>query len=91
MNIISLAGVSKSLGDAPLFEQVTVGIDAGEKIGFIGRNGSGKSTFLRILNGEIEPDTGSVSRNRDLTLSALEQTPRFASEMTIDEFLGGRV
>ena len=91
MNIISLAGVSKTLGDAPLFEQVTVGIDAGEKIGFIGRNGSGKSTFLRILNGEIEPDTGSVSRNRDLTLSALEQTPRFASEMTIDEFLGGRV
>lgn len=92
MNIISLAGVSKTLGDAPLFEQVTLGIDAGEKIGFIGRNGSGKSTFLRILNGEIEPDTGSVSRNRELTLSALEQTPQFASETTIDEFLfEGRV
>ncbi len=89
MNIISFAGVSKTLGDAPLFEQVTVGIDAGEKIGFIGRNGSGKSTFLGILHGEIEPDAGSVSRNRDLTLSALEQTPRFAPEMTIDEFLGG--
>jgi ABC transport system ATP-binding/permease protein len=91
MNIISLAGVGKTLGDAPLFEQVTLGIDAGEKIGFIGRNGSGKSTFLRILNGEIEPDTGSVSRNRDLTLSTLEQTPRFAPETTIDGFLGGHV
>ena len=87
MNILSLAGVSKTLGDAPLFEQVTLGIDAGEKIGFIGRNGSGKSTFLRILNGELEPDEGSVSRNRELTVSALEQTPRFALEMTIDEFL----
>jgi ATP-binding cassette subfamily F protein uup len=91
MNIISLAGVGKTLGDAPLFEQVTIGIDAGEKIGFIGRNGSGKSTFLRILNGEIEPDTGSVSRNRDLTLSALEQTPQFASGTTIDRLLGGHV
>jgi len=90
MNIISLAGVGKTLGDAPLFEQVTLGIDAGEKIGFIGRNGSGKSTFLRILNGEIEPDTGSVSRNRDLTLSALEQTPQFAPDTTIDGFLGVR-
>jgi ATP-binding cassette subfamily F protein uup len=87
MNILSLAGVSTALGDAPLFEQVTLGIDAGEKIGFIGRNGSGKSTFLRILNGELEPDEGSVSRNRELTVSALEQTPRFAAEMTIDEFL----
>src|SRR5208337_1786414 len=91
MNILSLAGVSKTLGDAPLFEQVTLGIDAGEKIGFIGRNGSGKSTFLRILNGEIEPDSGSVSRNRDLALSALEQTPRFAPETTIEGFLGGHV
>ena len=91
MNIISLAGVGKTLGDAPLFEQVTLGIDAGEKIGFIGRNGSGKSTFLRILNGEIEPDTGSVSRNRGLTLSTLEQTPRFAPETTIDGFPGGHV
>jgi len=91
MNIISLAGVGKTLGDAPLFEQVTLGIDAGEKIGFIGRNGSGKSTFLRILNGEIEPDSGSVSRNRDLTLSTLEQTPQFAPETTIEGLLGGHV
>ena len=47
VNILSLDGVSKTLVDAPLFEQVTLGIDAGDKIGFIGRNGAGKSTFLR--------------------------------------------
>jgi len=87
MNFISLDGISKTLSDAPLFENVTLGIDAGEKIGFVGRNGSGKSTFLRILNGELEPDTGSISRNRELHVSTVEQRPSIVPEMTIDEFL----
>jgi ATP-binding cassette subfamily F protein uup len=87
MNVFSLDGVSKTLMDAPLFENVTLGIDAGERIGFVGRNGSGKSTFLRILNGELEPDTGSISRNRELTLSTVEQRPSFDPETTIEEFL----
>jgi energy-coupling factor transporter ATP-binding protein EcfA2 len=73
MNLISLDGVSKTLADAPLFEEVTLGIDAGERIGFVGRNGSGKSTFLKILHGELEPDSGSISRNRELRLSAVER------------------
>lgn len=87
MNVLSLAGVSKALRDHPLFEDVTLGIDAGEKIGFVGRNGSGKSTFLKVLIGEIEPDTGSVSRNRELTISSLEQQPVSAPQMSIEEFL----
>lgn len=87
MNVLSLDGVSKTLLDAPLFENVTLGIDAGEKIGFIGRNGSGKSTFLRILSGELEPDAGSISRNRELRLSAVEQRPSFSPESTIEDFL----
>jgi ATP-binding cassette subfamily F protein uup len=87
MNVLSLDGVSKTLLDAPLFENVTLGIDAGEKIGFIGRNGSGKSTFLRILSGELEPDAGSISRNKELRLSAVEQRPSFSPESTIEDFL----
>jgi ABC transport system ATP-binding/permease protein len=86
MNVLSLDGVSKTLVDTPLFEQVTLGIDAGEKIGFIGRNGAGKSTFLRILSGALAPDEGTVSRNRTLTVSVLEQRPVFTPGMTLDEF-----
>jgi ATP-binding cassette subfamily F protein uup len=87
MNFISLDGISKTMTDEPLFRDVTLGIDEGEKIGFVGRNGSGKSTFLRILNGELEPDSGSISRNRELRVSTVEQRPAFIPEMTIEEFL----
>ncbi len=86
MNVLSLDGVSKTLVDAPLFEQVTLGIDAGEKIGFIGRNGAGKSTFLKILSGELPPDRGSVSRNRALTISMVEQLPVFSPGTTLEQF-----
>ena len=86
MNVLSLDAVSKTLVDAPLFEQVTLGIDAGEKIGFIGKNGAGKSTFLKILTGEIMPDTGTVSRNRGLTISTLPQRPLFRPGTSIEEY-----
>ena len=86
MNVLSLDDVSKTLVDVPLFEGVTLGIDDGEKIGFIGRNGTGKSTFLRILQGVLPPDTGAVSRHRELTMSALEQHPSFTPGATLREF-----
>ncbi len=86
MNILSLDGVSVTLVDAPLFSRVTLGIDSGEKIGFIGRNGAGKSTFLKVLTGEILPDTGSVSRNRALTISTLPQRPVFSPGTSLAEY-----
>ncbi|HTO23909.1 MAG TPA: ABC-F family ATP-binding cassette domain-containing protein, partial [Spirochaetia bacterium] len=86
MNVLSLDGVAKTLVDAPLFQDVTLGIDAGEKVGFIGKNGSGKSTFLKLLTGEILPDAGTVSRNRALTISSLPQRPRFAPGTTLDAY-----
>jgi len=86
VNILSLDGVSKTLVDEPLFEQVTLGIDAGDKIGFIGRNGAGKSTFLKILTGQLSADTGSVSRNRALTTAILPQQPSFRPGTSLAEF-----
>ncbi|HTP58597.1 MAG TPA: ABC-F family ATP-binding cassette domain-containing protein [Spirochaetia bacterium] len=86
MNILSLNGVSKTLVDMPLFEEVTLGIDAGDKIGFIGRNGAGKSTFLRILAGQLAADTGTVSRNRALTMAILPQQPSFRPGTSLAEF-----
>ena len=89
MNILSLDNVSKTLVDAPLFEGVTLGIDDGERIGFIGRNGSGKSTFLKILQGTLSSDTGSVSRQRGLSISTLEQHPSFSPGATLGDFCLG--
>ena len=86
MNIFSLTDVSLTLVNEPVFESVTLGIDEGEKIGLVGRNGSGKTTFLRLLQGELEPDKGSVSRNKAVTVSALEQRPDFDPGMTLKEF-----
>ena len=89
MNLIVLDGVSKSLGDATLFEGATLGIESGDRIGFVGRNGKGKSTFLKILDGSLEADAGSVARKRGLTVSCLEQRPAFGPAETIAGFLLG--
>ncbi len=87
MNLISIENLSKTVNDNPLFQNVTMGIDEGEKIGFIGPNGAGKSTLLHILSGLIETDTGNISRNNNLRISMLEQTPVIPEGITIRDFL----
>ncbi len=89
MNLITLDGISKTLGEAPLFEGASLGIDSGERIGFVGRNGRGKSTFLRILEGTLDSDSGVLARKRDLTVSFLEQRPSFSQGETLVDFLYG--
>jgi ATP-binding cassette subfamily F protein uup len=89
VNLISLDGVSKALGGAPLFEYASLGIDSGERIGFVGRNGRGKSTFLRVLSGALEPDSGTIGRKRGLATSVLRQRPCFGPGETLGEFLYG--
>ena len=87
MNIVSLTDVDKSVGNGLLFEEVSIGIDDSEKVGLVGRNGSGKSTFLRLLTGEIEPDEGSISRGRGLRIATLGQRPPIVRGATIDDYL----
>jgi ABC transport system ATP-binding/permease protein len=89
VNLITLDRVSKVLGEAPLFEGASLSIDSGDKVGFVGRNGRGKSTFLRVLDGGLEPDSGSVARKRGLSISHLEQRPAFGAEATLADFLYG--
>jgi ABC transport system ATP-binding/permease protein len=88
VNLITLDRVSKTLGESPLFEGAGFSIDSGERVGFVGRNGRGKTTLLRILDGSLEPDSGTVARKRGLSVSVLEQRPFFDRGATLADFLG---
>ena len=85
MNILSLENVSKNYGIRPLFENVTLGFEDSDKIGIIGANGSGKSTFLKVVAGTETPDTGKVTRTSGKTLAFLSQNPQFDDEKTVLE------
>ena len=77
--VISTSNVSVSFGSQKLFVEVNVKFITGNCYGLIGANGAGKSTFLKVLSGEIEPSTGEVHRTPGETLSMLKQN-HFAFE-----------
>lgn len=83
MNILTAEQVSKGYGDKQLFDQVTLGINEGDKIGIIGVNGTGKTTLLRILAGLIEPDEGKVTKGTLIRTAYLPQNPVFEKGDTI--------
>ena len=83
MNIISLEDIRKSYGNKPLFEGVTLGLDEGEKVGLIGLNGSGKSTFLRIVAGREPPDMGRAIIASNCVVAYLPQNPPFDLEQVV--------
>lgn len=87
MNLLSIDKISKSAGEKELFRDLTFGLNEGEKVAIIGVNGSGKSTFLKIIKGLDEPDKGSVYRNRNLQITSLEQNPSFDPNNTILEHI----
>jgi ATP-binding cassette subfamily F protein uup len=87
MNILSLDGVAKTLIGTPLFKDVSLGIEEGERIGLVGRNGAGKSTFLRVLSGALEIDEGTLARKRGLAVSVLPQNPIATPGMSLRDFL----
>ncbi|MEA5031125.1 MAG: ATP-binding cassette domain-containing protein, partial [Sphaerochaeta sp.] len=87
MVILSVENISKTVKDEPLFQDVTFGMQRGEKIGLVGPNGCGKSTFLRVLEGSSSTDSGTVAKARELSISVLEQQPRFQSGQKVEDFL----
>jgi ATP-binding cassette subfamily F protein uup len=82
-NLVSLERVSLAYGIRPLLSEVSIGVGSDDRIGVVGRNGDGKTTLLRVLAGEQQPDTGRVSRNRGLRLGFLRQTDDLPSGATV--------
>lgn len=87
MNVLSLEDVSKTLKDEPLFEGVSFGLEEGDHVALIGRNGQGKSTFLKIIAGFITADTGTVAMRNGTDLVMLEQGVQFKEHDTVASFL----
>lgn len=83
MNMVSIENLSKSYALKVLFDNITTGIDEGDKIGLIGVNGTGKSTFLKIIAGLELPDTGTVTRGSSVRVEYLAQNPNFDDNATI--------
>lgn len=86
MNIINIEHISKIFGDKVIFQDASCGIQEGNKIGIIGINGTGKTTFLNILAGKEETDEGSVVRQNGIRLAYLTQHPEYAKEDTVFSF-----
>lgn len=86
MNILSIENLEKTLKDEPLFQEVNLGLDVGEKVGIVGKNGCGKSTFLHVLTGDILPDEGTVSMRGGTNLVILNQNVSYPKGCTVSEY-----
>lgn len=73
MPLVTAADLTVRLGGPPLLEGVSFHIEAGERVGLLGRNGAGKSTLLRVLSGDLEPDGGELRLSRGSTVCLLAQ------------------
>ncbi len=82
VSCVQIEGLTKSYGDRLLFGDVTFGVYEGDKIGIIARNGTGKSTLMRILAGKEESDSGSIVFRSGLRVGYLEQTPHIDPSLT---------
>lgn len=86
-NILSVENLTHSWGDIRLFNDLTFGLEEGDKAALIARNGTGKTTLLNILGGLFSPDSGTVTWRKDIVMSYLAQNPEFDSELTVLESL----
>jgi ATP-binding cassette subfamily F protein uup len=90
-NLVNLNAVAKSYGSRVVLHDITLGVNAGERIGVVGANGAGKSTLLRLIAATEQPDAGALTRARDLDTALIGQRDELDEGRTIREVLvGGR-
>ncbi len=85
MNYLSVENISKSYGERVLFKDISFGINKDQKIAFIAKNGSGKTTIMNMINGLDEPDTGQVVIRKGIKMAFLSQNFNLQEELTIEE------
>ncbi len=87
MNIINIEHIHKIYGEKTVFEDASIGIHEGDKIGIVGINGTGKSTLLKMTAGLENPDDGQVIRQNNLKTAYLPQNPEFPEDATILSYI----
>lgn len=86
MNVLNIEHIHKIFGDKVIFDDVSCGIQEGDKIGIIGINGTGKSTLLKMLADSEEPDEGQIVRQNGLRIAYMPQNPEFPEDATVASF-----
>ncbi|WP_347068590.1 ABC-F family ATP-binding cassette domain-containing protein [Flavobacterium sp. WV_118_3] len=85
MNYLSVENISKSFGERVLFENLSFGINKDQKIAFVAKNGTGKTSILKIITGEDTPDSGQIVMRKEIKMAFLSQEPSLQQELTIEE------
>ena len=86
MNILNIEHISKIFGEKVIFQDASFGIQEGDKVGIIGINGTGKSTLLKMIAGEEEPDSGQIIRQNGIRIAYLPQNPAFPAGATVASY-----
>ncbi|MEU8245242.1 ABC-F family ATP-binding cassette domain-containing protein [Nonomuraea sp. NPDC048916] len=89
MNLVNLESVSHAYGPKPLLHDVSLGVEAGERIGVVGRNGGGKTTLMSLIAGDVKPDSGRVTQTRGLRVGFLSQRDDLDPDRTVRELVLG--
>jgi len=87
MALVSLQDISKAFGPQTVLDGVSLQIEEDERLGLIGANGTGKSTLLKIIIGEVEPDGGIAQRKKGVTVSYVRQDPDFSAHGTLFDYV----
>lgn len=85
MNYLSVENVAKSYGERKLFSGISFGINQGQKVGFVAKNGTGKTSLLNILAGSDTPDEGQVVYRKDIVTAFLPQEPNLDPDLSVEE------
>lgn len=85
MNYLTVENISKSYGERVLFENISFGINKDQKIAFVAKNGTGKTSILNIIAGVDKPDTGQITSRKGIHIAYLAQSTLFDENLTIEE------
>ena len=85
LNYLTVENIAKSYGELVLFEDISFSVHKDQKIAFVAKNGTGKTSILNMLSGDDLPDSGSIIYRKDVKVSFLSQDPKFDNTLTIED------